>query len=256
MDETHTGRGGATRVALYTVYGVAMIAQLCLLFLLPAGAVRWLALVGWGLFAISAILGWLPILVFRRQGRVTKGKSYIHTTALVTSGLYAIVRYPQFLASDFLAVAVMCITQHSAVYLAGTMGVAASHLTMIKADRDLVTKFGEPHREYMQRVPRWNLLAGLWRRHRRSRPRQKEGHHRLGRTPSADARAHRGLRRRTTLAIRRWTGTPSQTPRPRSGASRTCVSPEDARSRLALRPESTHRRRLVGSDLVSLPTDV
>jgi protein-S-isoprenylcysteine O-methyltransferase Ste14 len=94
---------------------------------------------------------------------VEEGRSYIHTTELVTSGLYAIIRHPQFLASDFLATAVMCITQHWGVYLAGVVAVAVNHATMVKADRDLVQKFGEPYREYMQRVPRWNALIGLWR---------------------------------------------------------------------------------------------
>jgi len=163
VHEGRPGRGGAYWILLYSVYGVAMVAQLCLLFLLPAGRIGWLIHVGWALFALSAILGWFPILAFRRHGRVAKGRSYIHTTELVTSGLYAIVRHPQFLASDFLAAAVMCITQHWGVYLAGVVGIGANHLTMIKADRDLVEKFGEPYGEYMQQVPRWNPLIGLWR---------------------------------------------------------------------------------------------
>lgn len=157
------GRGGPCWIVLYSVYGAAMVVQLCLLFLLPTGRIGGLIHVGWGLFALSAILGWLPILTFRRHGRVAKGKSYIHTTELVTSGLYTILRHPQFLASDFLAAAVMCITQHWAVYLAGAVGIGANHLTMIKADRDLVEKFGEPYRRYMEQVPQWNLLIGLWR---------------------------------------------------------------------------------------------
>jgi protein-S-isoprenylcysteine O-methyltransferase Ste14 len=166
----HEGRarGGPYWIALYSVYGVAMVAQLCLLFLLPAGRIGWLTFIGWALFAVSAILGWLPILVFRRHGRVARGSSYIHTTELVTSGLYAVVRHPQFLASDFLAAAVMCITQHWGVYLAGVVGIGANHLTMIKADHDLVEKFGEQYLQYIEQVPRWNLLIGLWRwvRHR------------------------------------------------------------------------------------------
>ena len=106
--------------------------------------------------------------MFRRHGRVAKGKSYIHTTQLVTSGPYAIVRHPQYVAWDLLAVAVMCITQHWGVFAAGGIGIVANHLTMMKADRNLVAKFGDPYREYMVQVPRSNLLVGLWRfvRHR------------------------------------------------------------------------------------------
>jgi len=150
-------------VLLYIVYGTAMLALLCLLFLLPIGCVRWLATLGWVLFAASAVLGWVPILTFRRRGRVAKRKTYIHTTKLVTSGLYAIVRHPQFFASDLLAAGVMCITQHWSVYLAGAIAVVGNHLTMQRADRDLVTKFGEAYAEYMKQVPQWNPVVGLWR---------------------------------------------------------------------------------------------
>jgi protein-S-isoprenylcysteine O-methyltransferase Ste14 len=169
MQGRGTARSRAQWIALYVVYSVAMVAQLCLLFLFSAGRIRWLVHAGWALFAISAILGWLPILVFRRRGAVEKGRSYVHTTALVTSGLYAVVRHPQFLASDVLATAVMCMTQHWTVYLAGAVGMAANHATMIKADRDLVMKFGEAYSDYMRRVPQWNPLLGMWRFWRRKR---------------------------------------------------------------------------------------
>jgi len=37
---------------------------------------------------------------------------------------------------------------------ASGIGIVANHLTMTKADRDLVEKFGAPYREYMNQVPR------------------------------------------------------------------------------------------------------
>lgn len=103
MSEGKPGRGRPCWIILYSILGVAMAAQLSLLFLLPIGRVGWLVPVGWILFVLSAVLGWLPVLVFRRHGHVAKGRSYIHTTQLVTTGLYAIVRHPQFVAWDFLA---------------------------------------------------------------------------------------------------------------------------------------------------------
>lgn len=163
MQESATRRGGVHWTVLYVLYSGAMIGLICLLFLLRAGRSELLRYVGWVLFAISAVLGWLPILTFRRHGHVAGGKSYMHTTAIVTSGLYAIVRHPQYLASDFLAAAVMCISQHWAVFLTGGIAIAINHVTMTKADRDLVGKFGQPYREYMRRVPQWNLLIGFSR---------------------------------------------------------------------------------------------
>jgi protein-S-isoprenylcysteine O-methyltransferase Ste14 len=167
MSEGKAGRRGLCWIVLYSILGVAMAAQLSLLFLLPVGRVGWLVPVAWSLFVLSAVLGWLPVLVFRRRGRVAKGRSYIHTTQLVTTGLYAVVRHPQFVAWDVLALAVMCMTQHWGVFAAGGIGIVANHLTMTKADRDLVEKFGDPYRQYTEQVPRWNLPLGLWRWARR-----------------------------------------------------------------------------------------
>jgi len=156
-------------MALYAIWGLALAAVLSLLFLVPLGNVRWLIHVGWAFFAISALLGWAPILVFHRRGGVPKRKSYVHTTQLVMSGPYAIVRHPQYLAGDFIAVAVMCITQHWGAIAAGVIAIVSNRLSMRKADHDLVGRFGEPYREYMERVPRASLLVGLLRRARRRR---------------------------------------------------------------------------------------
>jgi len=163
-----TQREGAFWIILWTVLSVALVAELILLFLLPSGPLRWLRIFGCVLFGLSAVFGWLPIFFFRRHGDVAKGKSYMHTTALVTRGPYAIIRHPQYLAGDLLALAIICILQHWSVIVAGVVGIAANHLTIMKADRDLISKFGDSYREYMQRVPGTNLILGLWRWIRRA----------------------------------------------------------------------------------------
>ena len=162
-------REGPVWTAIFAVWGLALGAQIVFLFLLPAGRISWLVFAGWGVFGVSAVLGWVPIFLFRRRGRVAKGSAYIRTTQLVTSGLYAIVRHPQYLAGDYIAVAVMCITQHWATLVAGAVAIIGNRLSMLKADRGLIEKFGEPYREYMDRVPRASLLIGLirWIRRRR-----------------------------------------------------------------------------------------
>ena len=47
-----------------------------------------LAYIGVGLYLFAGfIFGMLPIFEFRNKGRVVKGKSYIHTTKLVDTGI-------------------------------------------------------------------------------------------------------------------------------------------------------------------------
>ena len=161
---------GAYWMSLWTVLSVALVAELVLLFVLPSGSLRWLRIFGCVLFGLSAVFGWLPIFFFRRHGAVTKGKSYMHTTALVTRGPYALIRHPQYLACDLLSLAIICIVQHWSVIVAGATAIAANRLSIVKANHDLIGKFGDDYRDYMQRVPGTNLILGLWRWIRRASP--------------------------------------------------------------------------------------
>jgi protein-S-isoprenylcysteine O-methyltransferase Ste14 len=117
--------------------------------------------------AVSAVFGWLPIFAFRKKGGVLKGRSYIQTTVLVDSGIYAVVRHPQFLAGILLSLALILITQH---WLIGTIGVVAvvlNYFIALKADQELIEKFGDGYKRYMDKVPRINFLVGIirWVRH-------------------------------------------------------------------------------------------
>jgi protein-S-isoprenylcysteine O-methyltransferase Ste14 len=52
---------------------------------------------GVGLYVFSGLIfGMLPVLEFRKKGGVSKGQSYIHTTRLVDTGIYSVVRHPQY----------------------------------------------------------------------------------------------------------------------------------------------------------------
>ena len=59
--------------------------------------IEMLAYLGVGLYVFSGLIfGMYPIIEFRKKGSVEKGKSYIQTTTLVDTGIYSIVRHPQF----------------------------------------------------------------------------------------------------------------------------------------------------------------
>ena len=119
--------------------------------------------VGWITMAVSAVFGWLPIFAFRKKGRVLKRRSYIQTTVLVDSGIYAVVRHPQFLAVILLSLALILITQHWLIATIGVVAVVLNYFIALKADQELIEKFGDDYKRYMQKVPRMNFLAGLIR---------------------------------------------------------------------------------------------
>ncbi len=153
-----------------TLASILFISQIVigLVFLSGVSQVKVLAYLGVGLYVISGLVfGWLPILEFRRKGGVRKGSSYIHTTRLVDTGMYSIVRHPQYVTFIMWAIAGMLLFQHWIVVVLGIPVVPLTYIDLIKADKDGIEKFGDEYRAYMKRVPRANFLLGLVRRSRR-----------------------------------------------------------------------------------------
>jgi protein-S-isoprenylcysteine O-methyltransferase Ste14 len=123
----------------------------------------WVVNLGWLVLTASAVFGWLPIYEFRRRGGVAEGESYIQTTRLVTSGVYGVVRHPQFLAGILITVSMMLLSQHVYSVVAGLVAAVVYASEVPPADARLVEKFGEPYRRYMERVPALNFVSGLLR---------------------------------------------------------------------------------------------
>ena len=49
---------------------------------------------GWVIWAFGMVLVMAPIILFPRHGGVARGKAFVHTTRLVDTGIYAVVRHP------------------------------------------------------------------------------------------------------------------------------------------------------------------
>jgi protein-S-isoprenylcysteine O-methyltransferase Ste14 len=150
--------------ALATAGSLFTVAQIVLSFVFynKAGSDT-VANIGWGVLVLSAIFGWLPIFTFRARGGVAKGESYIQTTKLVTGGIYAVVRHPQFLAGMLINVALPLITQHWLIAVLGVPPFVLMCLDARTADLNAIKKFGEDYQRYMERVPRLNFLVGIVR---------------------------------------------------------------------------------------------
>jgi len=127
-----------------------------------------LAYVGVGLYVFSGIVfGMIPTFEFRKKGEVKKGKSYIHTTKLVDTGIYSIVRHPQYVTFMLWAIAGMLLFQHWIIILLGIPVLPLTYIDLIKADKDAIEKFGDDYKRYMKKVPRANFLLGIIRLLRR-----------------------------------------------------------------------------------------
>ena len=154
-----------------TIVSVLFISQIIVgiyLLLYSVSQIEILAYVGVGLYVFSGLVfGWLPVIEFRKQGRVGKRKSYIHTTKLVDTGIYSIVRHPQYVTFILWAIAGMLLFQHWIIVLLGSPIFPLTYIDLIKADRDAIKKFGDDYKAYMKKVPRANFLLGIIRRFRK-----------------------------------------------------------------------------------------
>jgi protein-S-isoprenylcysteine O-methyltransferase Ste14 len=108
------------------------------------------------------------VIEFHRKGGVEKGKSYIHTTKLVATGIYSVVRHPQYVTFMLWAIAGMLLFQHWIIILLGIPIIPLTYIDLIKADKDAIEKFGDDYKAYMKKVPRTNFLLGIIRRFKKS----------------------------------------------------------------------------------------
>ena len=132
--------------------------------------IEMVAYAGVGLYFFSGIVfGMLPVFEFRKKGEVRKGQSYIHTTKLVDTGIYSVVRHPQYVTFIMFAISGMLLFQHWIVILLGIPVIPFTYIDLLKADEQAIQKFGDGYKAYMKKVPRANFLLGIIRRSKKKK---------------------------------------------------------------------------------------
>ena len=147
------------------IYSALLLLQMLLaFFVFTDHHIQALTLVGWLIWFLGTVFAIVPIFALRRGGGVPQGKSYMETTALVDTGIYAIVRHPQGgTAGILLSAALVLIGQHWLLLVLAAVAILLVYLDTFNADGACIDKFGQDYVRYMQRVPRVNFLAGIKR---------------------------------------------------------------------------------------------
>ena len=117
--------------------------------------------VGWVLALIGLPFFLATALYFPRSGEPLEGKSSMDVTAVVDTGLYGVVRHPQYLGCMVMMLASVLVSQH---WLSAVIGVpiALWIISEIPVEEEgLTLKFGDDYKRYMERVPRLNPLPGI-----------------------------------------------------------------------------------------------
>jgi protein-S-isoprenylcysteine O-methyltransferase Ste14 len=147
---------------LSSIASVLTVAQIVLAFFLHRPGSEALAWAGWICLWAAGIFGIVPIITFRRKGGVPQGESYMRTTTLVDTGIYAIVRHPQGGTAWLLInLGLMLIAQHWTSVVLGLPSLVLAYADTFKADQGCIEKFGDAYRHYVERVPRVNFVAGI-----------------------------------------------------------------------------------------------
>jgi protein-S-isoprenylcysteine O-methyltransferase Ste14 len=112
-------------------------------------------------FLISIIL-FLSSNILREKGGMEQGGSF-ETTKLVDFGIYSVIRHPIYLSLAYFFIGLTLISLHPVSIFFGITITLMWYYFMIEEEKMTAEKFGEEYSKYMIRVPRSNLLIGLWR---------------------------------------------------------------------------------------------
>jgi protein-S-isoprenylcysteine O-methyltransferase Ste14 len=122
-----------------------------------------LFIIGWVVWAFGMVLVMAPIVMFPRRGSVARGESFVHTTQLVDTGIYAIVRHPQYTGGVYSIFLTTFLWYPNWLFgVLGAIGTAVVYMSCREEDQRLIAKFGDAYVDYMKRVPRMNVFLGIY----------------------------------------------------------------------------------------------
>ena len=107
---------------------------------------------GWIIFACGVV-----ILVSSSQTR----RRYRMRETFIQNGLYAYVRHPEFLGHMLIIISLISMAQHPISVAIGSVLLSLLCVEIVEEEKRNIEKFGEVYKDYMRRVPRINLLAGI-----------------------------------------------------------------------------------------------
>jgi protein-S-isoprenylcysteine O-methyltransferase Ste14 len=132
----------------------------------------WLKIIGFILLIPSALLVTLLIVTLERKGKTKKSASPIlapsDANIMLDTGIFGVVRHPLYLGTALWSVALILVFQSILSVILGIVAISCFWMASTKEDEFNMKKFGDGYREYMKRVPMWNLFGGLrkrWARH-------------------------------------------------------------------------------------------
>lgn len=121
----------------------------------------WLRIVGFLLFIPSFALIAASFHALNRKGQAS---DLTETRVFIDKGIYSVIRQPMTLGCAIWSVALILVFRSTFSLI---LGLACGFLFWVAArteDAYDIQKFGDHYREYMRRIPMWNVFKGSARR--------------------------------------------------------------------------------------------
>lgn len=104
--------------------------------------------------ALGILLIFWAMLTFRRAG--TSPIPHRPTTALTSDGPYRLTRNPMYLAMALICIGIgLAVNMLWPLLSVPVVMVIVDRMVIVKEERYLTSKFGDPYRDYLKRVRRW-----------------------------------------------------------------------------------------------------
>jgi protein-S-isoprenylcysteine O-methyltransferase Ste14 len=153
--------------------GVLLVVQFALMWVVDESVridgLDWLA---WAVWLSGIVLLTLSLLTLRWRGKAPDGRSCVETAVVIDTGVYALVRHPMYLGWMLMHAVVPLFEPNALLAVLGIAGIICVVWFTLREEALLLDRFGDSYRNYMQAVPRYNLLAGAarllrtnWERH-------------------------------------------------------------------------------------------
>ena len=120
----------------------------------------WFEIIGWFLFIPSIIFVISSMIELKRKGK-SKGTDFTATTTFIKSGIYNFLRQPMTLGVAIWSIALILVFQSILAIILGLISFFCFWMSAIKESEYNISKFGDDYKEYMKKVPMWNILKGV-----------------------------------------------------------------------------------------------
>lgn len=120
----------------------------------------WLEIIGWILYIPSAILVIASLIALHHKGK-PESADFTDSTIFIDTGIYKLVRQPMTLGVAIWSIALVLVFQSLLAVILGLLSLFCFWMSARKESIYNIRKFGADYKEYMYKVPMWNIFKRI-----------------------------------------------------------------------------------------------